>query len=280
MKRFQRNLLKTVKKSGVDFYYSDKYLMSQTKHIEIDKFLDAVDFKNKNYFSEPIYDIDKSHLIYEADKICNHVFNLLGSGDIKINYSAEFAGIEGIKFEHTTTLNPNTNLLKDNYEPIDWFVDFKSGYRWEKDKFYRDINSSGNPNGVDIKVPWELSRCQHFGILGEAYRSTKNDKYAHEIKNQIIDWINNNLYGYGPNWVCAMDVGIRISNWLVGLELIKDSSVLRDDYFLKLLSKSIHHHQDYLLNNLEWRSSLTSNHYLSDIVGLFFSNFLIHCSRF
>ena len=58
-----------------------------------------------------------------------------------------------------------------------------------------------------------------------------------------------------------MDVGIRVSNWFV-LEQIKDSNAMRDKNFLKLFAKSVNHHYEYLLNNLEWNSNLTSNHYL------------------
>ena len=113
--------------------------------------------------------------------------------------------------------------------------------------------------------------------MSQAYTLSKNEKYANEIKHQITDWINNNKFGYGPNWVCAMDVGIRVSNWFVSLEQIKDSNAMRDKNFLKLFAKSVNHHYEYLLNNLEWNSNLTSNHYLSDIVGLYFiSNYFPH----
>ena len=72
--------------------------------------------------------------------------------------------------------------------------------------------------------------------LAIAYRFTKDEKYVIEIKNQIIDWINNNPYCCGPNWVCAMDVGIRASNWLVALEIVGRSELIQEESF-KLIRK-------------------------------------------
>ena len=59
---------------------------------------------------------------------------------------------------------------------------------------------------MDIKVPWELSRFQHFTILGQAYILSKEEKYAQEFVNQVTDWIEHNPVGFGVNWACPMDV--------------------------------------------------------------------------
>ena len=54
--------------------------------------------------------------------------------------------------------------------------------------------------GVDVKVPWELSRFQHLNILGQAYVLTRDNKYAEEFADQITDWIKNNPVCFGVNW--------------------------------------------------------------------------------
>jgi hypothetical protein len=166
--------------------------------------------------------------------------------------------------------DPVTNDLDEGYEPIDWFLDFRSGYRWERKALYPKARSYINFRGADIKVPWELSRCQHFGILGVAYLLTGNEKYAREIRNQVIDWVNNNPYCHGPNWNCTMDVGIRAANWLLAYDMIRNSKVKEDWSFLRTMFVSLLQHKEYIWNNLEWSSKLTSNHYLSDIAGLLF----------
>ena len=63
--------------------------------------------------------------------------------------------------------------------------------------------------------------------------------------------------------------GFRAANWLIGLELIKDSNLF-DTKFKQMFLTSMVHHLEYITNNLEWTSRLTSNHYLANIAGLFF----------
>ena len=275
---FQKKILKTIKNLGMDYFYSENYLLKKTNYNDIDSFIENLNLKNNNFFPEDIFSLNDKKLINDAEKFCNHYFDLLGSGEVQVCYGMKVAGIEGYAYRPAKSKRGNREFLPDNYKLIDWSIDFKSGYRWNENIFYGDILSYDNDKKAsDIKIPWELSRCQHLITLAEAYRLTGNQKYSDEIKYQIIDWINNNRFGYGPNWVCAMDVGIRVSNWLVALEIIKHSEVLNDKVFLRMLSVSIHHHYDYLINNLEWNSNLTSNHYLSDIVGIFFiSNYFPH----
>jgi uncharacterized heparinase superfamily protein len=203
--------------------------------------------KRPNIFLPP-YETDVKHffekdadsaraIIYHADRICAHKFDLLGSGEV-------FLG-----------------------DKIDWHTDFKVGYKWGPKKFYKDVEI---PYGkADIKVPWELSRFQHLTILGQAYRLSNDEKYAAEFVGQITDWIKKNPVKLGPNWVCTMDVAIRAANWLVGWEFFKGSRSISEDFVLVFL-KSLLSHGRFIRSHLEYSGSLTSNHYLSDIAGLFF----------
>lgn len=254
-------------------YYSDAYLVNNVKEKDIDTLI--YNFTNVNNFLFDSFDSKQMlsfdiEIVKSAEEILKHKFDLLGSGLVSLNYGEVYEGLENNMYKDETLLiTPKTSLLPKDYAPINWLVDFKSGYQWNTNIFYSKVREVSSKIGVDIKVPWELSRCQHFGILGAAYQMTKDIKYAKEIRNQIIDWINNNPYCYGPNWACAMDVGIRAANWLMAYDLIKESGVF-DHSSIKLILKSILHHTKYLENNLEWTSKLTSNHYLSDIAGLLF----------
>jgi hypothetical protein len=176
--------------------------------------------------------------IADADKICSHVFNLLGSGDVYLG------------------------------EKINWHIDFKTGWKW-KPKYYKKIDSVVLGNPCDVKVPWELSRCQHFVTLGKAYWYTGDERYAEEFVAQVNDWIESNPPKFGVNWVCTMDVAIRAVNWIWGYYFFKDSSCLTDEFMLGFL-KSILIHGRYIMNNLENKFEVISNHYLSDIVGLIY----------
>ena len=149
---------------------------------------------------------------------------------------------------------------------LPWHFDFKTGYKWNPRKFYKEIEIPCDK--ADIKVPWELSRFQHSVVLGQAYWLTEDEKYADEFVRQASDWINHNPPKLGVNWTCTMDIAIRAVNWCWGYCFFKDSRAFTDDFLIKFL-KSILLHGRHIMANLErgW-SGINSNHYLSDIVGL------------
>ena len=231
-----------------------------------------------------LYKKVKDKIIEDVDKSKNHIFSLLGSGDIRVDYKLRAKGLEGYRYD--MRLSEKEYLLSKEkvkselekvfkksieYEPIDWQVDFKSGYRWPEKNYYKFIKG-GHKLGADVKVPWELSRMQHLIQLALAYRSTKKEEYAEEIIKQIVDWILTNRYKCGVNWRCTMDVAIRITNWVLAMNLIKDYMdnlpFEGKEYFYKIFYKSLYQHGDFIIHNLEWSENLTSNHYLSDIAGL------------
>jgi len=183
-------------------------------------------------------------IIEEADDICNHYFDLLGSGKIQFG------------------------------KKIPWHTDFKSGYRWPL-RFYLDmlpIDPLDDPLKeklkYDGKVPYELSRFQHLVRLGRAYWITNNEQYTQEFISEVKDWMEKNPPYYGVNWTCTMEVAIRASNWILGFYFFRNSKEITDEFLIKFL-RSLLIHGKYIERNLErsWRG-FTSNHYLSDIAGL------------
>jgi hypothetical protein len=174
-----------------------------------------------------------------ADRLCEHVFDLLGSGPRHLG------------------------------ERIDWHRDFKSGFRWDPDAHYLEMVHRG-ASGVDIKVPWELSRCQHVPVLAQAYLLSGKPRYAQEVANQIADWIDRNPTGRGVNWACPMEVAIRAVNWLWAIALIAEFPDVTGRWLTGVLASLISHGR-HLMRNLERRSDgITTNHYLADVVGLLY----------
>lgn len=176
--------------------------------------------------------------INKADQICDHSFDLLGSSITHL----------GAK--------------------INWHQDFKSGYEWPR-VYYKEIYYKDYKKGYDVKVPRELSRFQHAVTLGKAYWYTENEKHAQEFVNQVDDWIVENPPEIGANWQCTMDVAIRVVNWIWGFYFFLGSKALTDDFIIRFL-KSCLIHGRHIRNNLEWNEHVTSNHYISDLVGLVF----------
>ena len=74
-------------------------------------------------------------------------------------------------------------------------------------------------NDADVKVPWELSRHQHFVTLGQAYVLTGDEKYAREFVAQLGAWMAENPPMLGVNWACTMDVALRVISWTLAWHL-------------------------------------------------------------
>jgi len=181
-------------------------------------------------------------VIADAETICRHEFRLLGD---KWSYMGE---------------------------QIDWHIDPLSGYRWPKQFAFHLKAIRTGPDGSDVKWPWELSRMQHLPTLGKAYKLTQNERYACEIVDQITHWLNENPCPYGVNWLCAMDVAIRVVNIAWAYRFIRRSGLISTD-FQNRLAVAITQHAQFILYYLEQSigdggSIANGNHYLANIVGL------------
>jgi uncharacterized heparinase superfamily protein len=158
-------------------------------------------------------------------------------------------------------------------EPIDWHTDVKSGFRWKPGKFYKSYRWSSKFKGIDVKVPWELSRCHHLLWLGQAYLIKGDEKYANEIVEQIEDWIQANPLMYSINWTCSMEVAIRAVNWMYAVNMIIASPAVTDSFSKKLIS-SLYAHGYFIYRNLEKWYPYSANHYAANVVGLLFLGLL------
>ncbi len=182
-----------------------------------------------------------SLVIAEADQICDHIVDLLGSGPYQFG------------------------------ESLDWHLDFKSGYRFDPNIYYKQIHPAPYPGGYDIKVPWELSRCQHLPRLGQAYQITRDEKYTLEFVAQLTDWIESNPWPYGVNWNCSMEVALRAINWLWALAFFIESPHVGEK-FVEKVAHNLYTHAEHIFHNLERSPEIgyAGNHYFSNLVGLIY----------
>ncbi len=237
-----------------------------------------------------------NHLRPMADQIrrlsaryLKHEFDLLGSGWVRVMHGMSCAGVEGFRYHHpadtdiVSRINPANQaesrrlraLIAPHYIPIDWQLDFKSGYRWSEGIYYRAIEY-GHIAGVDIKVPWELARMQHLPQLAWAYALAKAgevgfevpETYAQEFRHQVLDFISANPPRWGVNWFVSMEVGIRAVNWLATYDFFKVYGAIFDEAFERALFRSLQHHAAHILTHLEYQSAWRTNHYLADVVCL------------
>ena len=148
---------------------------------------------------------------------------------------------------------------------ICWRRDHRSGYTWEKSIYFTKI-VYGNEPGIDVKVPWELSRLLFLPTVALAARYTRDKVYIEFIKSTLHDFERDNPFLYGVNWKCTMDVSIRLINLLVTQDLAEgrlDESPNNVDMD-SLAAK----HFLYIIHNLEWVPFNRGNHYYSNLVGV------------
>ena len=148
---------------------------------------------------------------------------------------------------------------------IEWTRDPLSNHVWPLD-YHRDIKLIRN-DGSDVRVLWELNRLGHFITLARAYSLSNDERYSTGFFAQLRSWAEQNPYGRGPNWTCAMEVALRAINVVAAFETFRHSPQLNSD-FLSFFLQLLQQHGNYIRRNLEFSYIATSNHYLSDVVGL------------
>jgi hypothetical protein len=177
-------------------------------------------------------------LVADADRSLRHEFELLGSGPVALG------------------------------ERMPWLTDFKTGKTWPL-QYCRRIEYNELDRPTDVKVPWELSRCQHFARLGQAYWLTGDDRYPREFVAEVHDWIDANPYAWSVNWACAMDVALRAVSWIWGFYFMADAPACAPREFRSELLRSLYLHGEFVATHLE-KADVNGNHYLCDGVGLVF----------
>ena len=188
--------------------------------------------------------------IAAAERILRHEFDLLGSG-------------------RYVPRDPDRRPHGD-YSPIDWYLDPVRQLRFRRGVPHKQWNLlEMRPGNADVKYPWELGRCQHWATLGQAYQLTGDDRFAREIAQELDDFAEANPVGVGVNWTCTMDVGLRAANWAIGLEMVRGCQAL-DEAFWTRSYAVLFDHGVFIRNNLENTYEVTSNHFLSNLLGLLF----------
>jgi hypothetical protein len=232
-----------------------------------------------------------------ADLYRRHYFDLLGSGWVRVAYGMECAGIGETRFPQSPPVAPDRDgrwlegrinasnlecsrsiwrLIAGRYVPIDWQLDFKSGFRWSETTWSNDI-AFGEVPYVDVKVPWELARLQHLATLAWAYALARDDgrdnaarEWWREYRNQVLDFVATNPPRFGVNWRCTMDVAIRGANLALTQSLFRSAGAPLDDDFERVLKRTLVDHARHVLTHLEWYPEARGNHYLADVAGLVF----------
>jgi hypothetical protein len=191
-----------------------------------------------------------AHIIAAADRSMAGTFDVLGSGPVNMARSRLSGG------------------------KLDWRRDPITGRRFPAgvSQWRALVPGTYADVGGDIKGPWEIGRCQHLPTWGQAYWLTGDQKYAQAFAATIADFIRQNPAGFGVQWGCAMDVGLRVVSWLLALDLFRGSPALTDGWW-RMFLRSLVEHGRFIAANLEFGTIesrvATSNHYLADVFALY-----------
>ncbi len=151
-------------------------------------------------------------------------------------------------------------------QQIDWHSDIETGVRWPM--LHHTTMPIARGKSSDVRAVWELNRLHHFVTLGRAYALTKDERYAAEFIHQLTSWCESNPPRFGINWTVAMEAGIRAINIIAALDLFHASPMLTT-VVIELALKILLAHGRFIRANLEFSHRVSSNHYLSNLIGLF-----------
>lgn len=179
------------------------------------------------------------------------------------------ASVEVSRRAAESILNHRITLFEREFDlgsDIDWHSDPNSGIGWPLEHYTRVKIVRGD--GSDARVVWELNRFHHLVILGRAYALSADESYAEEFFRQLDSWNEQNPPRFGLNWTTAMEVAIRAVNLIAAFALFRQSPLVTDDR-VALMLKMLIAHGRFIRSNLEFSHRTLSNHYLSDLIGLY-----------
>lgn len=133
---------------------------------------------------------------------------------------------------------------------------------------YRDERVVGN-----IKYLWEVNRHLHLVTLAQAFAVTGDLRYGYGVRAQVESWIEQCPVGRGPNWVSALELGIRLINWSFAWQLVGGwrSRLFADEEgaaFRERWLKAIYEQARMIAGNLS-RYSSANNHLIGEAAGVY-----------
>lgn len=156
--------------------------------------------------------------------------------------------------------------------PPPWNRDTKTGtvapLSFGKTLNYRDERLVGN-----IKYLWEPNRHLELVTLAQAWRLSREPRYALGCRRLIESWIEQCPYGLGPNWTSSLELAIRLLNWSAAWYLLDEpeSPVFagsEGEAFRRRWLESVYQHCHFIAGHFS-RYSSANNHLLGELLGLF-----------
>ncbi|MBU2468821.1 MAG: heparinase II/III family protein [Proteobacteria bacterium] len=156
--------------------------------------------------------------------------------------------------------------------PPQWHRDFVSGEYWPCSP-HREIDYTDFGGGTDVRLTWELNRCHQLVWLAQAFNFSGEQRFARALLDQMESWAESNPVGQGVNWAVAMEVAIRLVNWLWALALLRTAGGLSSSVWRRV-EPLLALHAHYIAGHLEIGRH-PGNHYLANGAGLIYAGILL-----
>ncbi len=120
---------------------------------------------------------------------------------------------------------------------------------------------------ADLKMVWEINRHQHFVALGMAYWLTGDERYVQAFITQLTSWIDANPVGHGINWFSALEIAVRLINWMLAFQFFRTSETFQDEAARAFL-KSFYQQTVFLGEHLTTYEPVPNNHLIGETAAL------------
>lgn len=129
------------------------------------------------------------------------------------------------------------------------------------------LEAGDQVQGVDIKWLWEPARFTWAYELAHAWLLTRDERYADFFWQKFREFNEHNPVNSAPNFTSAQEVGIRLLNWLMVYQVLRDATASGADE-KRLLAKAVWQHAARIPATLGYARSQNNNHLLSESLAL------------
>jgi len=149
------------------------------------------------------------------------------------------------------------------FPDADWNRDPVSGLRLPLSSWKNDYLRSASFVAA-LRTLWEVNRHYQFVALAQGYALTGERRFREAALALVDSWIESCPYPRGPNWVSALEHGIRLLNWYLGARLLR----LAVSEMPRRWLESIYLHCRFIDRNRS-RFSSANNHLIGEMAGLY-----------
>lgn len=121
---------------------------------------------------------------------------------------------------------------------------------------------------VDIKQVWESGRFGWAIVLARAYYLSRDERYARGFWEKFELFLHSNPEYYGPNWISAQEVALRLISLTFTLALLEDSEHTTSSRRASAV-KYLVSHANRIPATLIYARAQNNNHLLVEAVGLY-----------